>query len=311
MISRILIIASGGLLCFSKNFLGKDTVDDDLVSGFLTAISNFAKEIKGGEITSLNFMNFNFMYDYDEELDIMFILVIDIDDLEEETRDKVGIMKNEFLKRYHDNLVEWTGDVTQFKSFDEFVEENIFIPPKILLVGEDGVGKTTIMNLFPGETVLELDEDLNEVIQKPINVSGLTGIKQFMLREINLEELVDNSKMYRPLLDSVDIICVVSNSAASNLGRTKKLFSALQKKVKKADFYVIGNFQDLKDMAFEPKQIEEAFGVKTYGFSCKKKDAQNEMNEIMVEMLNTSIVEKIKKKETPTSEEEEEKLDSF
>ena len=40
--------------------------------------------------------------------------------------------------------------------------------PKMLLIGEEGVGKSTIMNLFPGETILELDDDLNEIIQKPI-----------------------------------------------------------------------------------------------------------------------------------------------
>ncbi|TFF92832.1 MAG: hypothetical protein EU544_06795, partial [Promethearchaeota archaeon] len=168
MISRILIIASGGLLCYSKNFLGSDDIDDDLVSGFLTAVSNFAKEIRGGEIKALNFRNFNYIYSYDTHLDCMFVIVIDINDPEDEARDKVELLKEEFVKRYRPKLEEWSGDVTIFENFNEFVEKNIFIPPKILLTGEDGVGKTTIMNLFPGETVLELDEDLNEIIQKPI-----------------------------------------------------------------------------------------------------------------------------------------------
>lgn len=292
MISRILIIASGGLLCYSKTFVGETGVDDDLVSGFLTAVSNFAREIKGGEITALNFRNFNFIYAYDERLDVMFVIVIDIEDIEEEAQNKANLLKGEFLKRYSKFLENWTGDVTVFREFDSFVEENIFIPPKILLVGEDGVGKTAIMNLFPGETVLELDEDLNEIIQKPINVAGL-NIKQFMLRELHLEDLIDNSRLYRPLLNSVDIICIVTNSAASNLGRTKKLYSRLKPMVKKADFYVIANFQDHKDSAFEPSKIEEAFGCKTFGFSATEEDAKNKMFAIMVEMLKDSILEKI------------------
>ncbi len=297
MISRILIIASGGLLCYSKSFISESTVDDDLVSGFLTAISNFAKEIKGGEIKALNFMNFNFIYEYDDPLDCMFIIVCDIDDIEDEVREKVNLMKEEFLKRYRKNLENWTGDVTQFEPFHAFVEEHVFIPPKVLLVGEPGVGKTTIMGLFPGETVLELDEDLNEIVQKPINVAGLSGLKQFMLREMDLEELIDNSKMHRPLLNSVDLILVVTNSAASNLGRTKKMYPSLKSKVKKADFYVIANFQDHKDSAFEPSKIEEAFELKTFGFSATEKEAQKRMFEIMVEILNESIIEKIKQKE--------------
>ncbi|MHA1292589.1 MAG: ADP-ribosylation factor-like protein [Promethearchaeota archaeon] len=301
MISRILIIASGGLLCYSKSFLGKSAIDDDLVSGFLTAISNFAREIKGGEIKALNFRNFNFIYDYDNELDVMFVLVTDIDDLEEEAQEKVQLLRREFIRRFRDTIENWTGDISQFQAFDEFAENNIFIPPKILLVGEDGVGKTTIMNLFPGETVLELDEDLNEIIQKPINVSGI-NIKQFILREIELEELVENSKLYRPLLNSVDVICIVSNSAASNLGRTKKLFSILKQKVKKADFYIIANFQDMKDSAFEPEKIEAAFGVKTFGLSAISQKAQSEIFNIMLSILKKSIIEKIEKKQQEITE---------
>ena len=225
------------------------------------------------------------MYAYNNDLDCMFVLVIDIDDVEEEARDKVELMKDEFVKRYYSSLEKWTGDVTIFREFDKFVEEQIFIPPKILLVGEDGVGKTTIMNLFPGETVLELDEDLNEIIQKPVNVSGLKNFKQIILREINIEELVDNSRLHRPLLNSVDIVLVVTNSAASNLGRTKKQFSRLKPMVKKGNFFMIANFQDMKDAAFEPNKIEEAFGIKTFSFSAIQKDSKDKMFKIMVDIF--------------------------
>ena len=303
MISRILIMAPGGVLCYSKNFIGNiqkedNLIEEDLVGGFLNAISSFAKEIQGGEIDSLNFRNFNFIYSYDEEFGCMFILVIDIDDSEEEARSKLELMKNEFMERFRERIKKFSGYVGVFDEFDEFVEENIFIPPKVLLVGEPGVGKTTIMNLFPGETVLELDEDLNEIIQKPIDVSDLRNIKQIMLREMDLKELVDKSKLYRPLLNSLDAVCIVSNSAASNLSRTKNLFSQLKPLVKNTDFYIIANFQDLKEYAFEPKKIEEMFeGIKTYGFTATQKDAKENFISILTEILNKSVVEKIELKQ--------------
>ena len=140
----------------------------------------------------------------------MFVLVCDIDDIKEEVREKAELLKKEFLKRYRNNLANWTGEISVFQGIDDYVEENIFIPPKILLVGEPGVGKSTIMNLFPGENIIHLDDDFNEIIQKPINVTGL-DIKQFILREININDLIDNSKHYRSLLNSVDVICLVTN----------------------------------------------------------------------------------------------------
>ena len=300
MISRILILAPGGLLFYSKNFLIEEPMpnsiatDDDLIGGFLTAISSFAKEIKSGEVRALNFRNVNFIYSHDTQYGCIFILIADIFDLEEEVRERLELMKEEFIKRYSSYLENFNGRVSQFQEFDEFVEENIFIPPKILLIGENGVGKTTIMDLFPGETILEIDEDTIEVIEKYVGVSGIGNLKQFLIREVNLEDVVNNSKLYKPLLNSTDIICMVTNSAASNLSRTKRLFSQLQPLVKNTDLFLIANFQDLKDTSFEPKKIEESFSIKTYGLSAINEDAQKDILLIFKEILNTSIVEKIK-----------------
>lgn len=294
MISKILIITSGGTLCYSKNFFSQIDIDEELISGFLTAISEFAQEIKGGKIKALSFRNFNYIYSYYNELDLMFILAIDIDDLEEEARSKLELMKNEFVKRYRPVLENWMGNLGVFEDFDEFVEEHIFIPPKILLIGEPGVGKTTIMNLFPGETILELDDDLKEVIKKEIDILDLKDIKECILREIDIDELVNNSKLYRTLLNSVDTICIVTNSAASNLGRTEKSFSILKEISKKADFYIIANFQDLKESAFEPEKIEELFNKKTFGFSAIQEDSKQKILTIFTEILTTSVIEKKK-----------------
>ena len=228
----------------------------------------------------------------------MFVLVIDIGDPEDVVREKLELMKNEFMKRYREDIRTFSGCISVFDEFDEFVEENIFIPPKVLMVGEPGVGKTTIMNLFSGETILELDEDLNEIIQKPIDILNLRNIKQIILREMDLSELVDKSKLYRPLLNSVDAICIVSNSAASNLSRTKSLFSRLKPLVKNTDFYLIANFQDLKEYAFEPKKIEEIFdGIKTYGYSATQDDAKSNFLQILTEILKKSVIEKIEMKQ--------------
>ncbi|MFX1303165.1 MAG: GTPase domain-containing protein [Promethearchaeota archaeon] len=286
MISKVLIILSSGILCYSKTLFGTNQIDEDFVSAFLTATIDISKKIGGGEIRSLNFRNFNIIYSYDNDKRCIFILLADINDPEEKLRNKLELLKKEFIKRYHDDLINWDHDIGKFESFDEFVEKHIFIPPIILLVGEDGVGKTTIMNLFAGETIIELDEDMREVIQKSIFLPDFKSINECILREINLKELVDNSRSYRQLLDSIDIICLVTNSGATNISKTQKLFLSLRPKVKKATFFVIANFQDLDKVSLEPEEVEEIFGVRTFGFSAKSKDAENKIFSIIKEMLN-------------------------
>ncbi|MFX1258436.1 MAG: hypothetical protein ACFFAN_11290 [Promethearchaeota archaeon] len=300
MISKIFIITSGGILCYSKNLItevkNRNDPNEDIVSGFLTAFSNFSHEIKGGKIKSLNFRNFNYVYSYDKQYGCIFVIVIDIEDLEDEARKLLEIMKKEFIKRYGHLLENFSGNTSNFLEFNKFVEENIFIPPRVLLIGEIGVGKTTIMNLFPGDTILELDEDLNEIIEKTIKLSTLKNLKQFILREIDIKELIDKSKLYRRLLNSIDVICLVTNSAASNLSRTKKYLSRLKYIVNKVDFYIIANFQDVKDTAFEPEEIQKSFNIKTYGFSAIQKDSKEKINLIFAEMLKNSLLDKIEKR---------------
>ncbi|MFX0000643.1 MAG: hypothetical protein ACFE9Q_12070 [Candidatus Hodarchaeota archaeon] len=288
MIFKVLIIKSNGILCYSKSFFGPDDVDEDVVSGFFTSILDISKKLGGGEIRSLNFKNLNIIYSYDDEKYCIFLIITDIDDSEEEIG-KLELLKSEFIKRYHDDLKNWDADIGKFESFDGFVENHIFTPPKILLAGEDGVGKTSILNLFPGELVIELDEYLNAVIQKSVKLSDFRKINECILREVNLQEIVNNPKAYKSILDTFDIVCLVTNSGATNLSKTQKQFSLLKVKVKKADFYIIANFQDLNRVSFKPNEIEELFGVKTFGFSAKSPDAKAKIFSIIKEMLSNTF----------------------
>jgi len=296
LILKIFVIGPGGILCYSKNFIEQFDIDEMIISGFLTAISNFAKEINGGEISALIFRNFNFIYSYYPEYDCIFVVVIDKDESEEDARNKINLMKNEFIKRYRPYLENWTGKTNVFEDFDDFVETYIFNPPKILLTGVHGVGKTTILDLVPGERIIELDDNLKQIIQKIAELSDLKDINKCIIREIDLEELVYNSNLYKSLINSVEIFLIVSNSNRDNITRTQKLLASLKSKTSKADFYVIANFQDLKDKAVRLEKIEESFGVMTYGFSAIQEESKNMILSILKEIIQISVLEKQEKK---------------
>ncbi|MFX1269463.1 MAG: hypothetical protein ACFFAK_16000, partial [Promethearchaeota archaeon] len=104
-------------------------------------------------------------------------------------------------------------------------------PPEILLTGEKGVGKSTILNLLPGENILEIDLNLNEIIKKPINIENLKGINQCVLRIIDLNDLVRNLISYRALLESINIICIIIDSTKTNLESTQQFYLELKQHV--------------------------------------------------------------------------------
>jgi len=293
MISKIFIIGAKGDLVYSKIFFGTNHQDKETIK-FLTSINHVGKKVIGEHIRSLNFANFNYIYSQDEQ-DNLFIIVSDIKDPEEEVRSKLNLLKEEYYKQ-QTKLGRPGGNSIKIEDFDEFVLDQIYVPPKILLVGEAGVGKSTIMNLFPGETILELDDDMNETLEKAVNLTDLKGIAQVTIREINFQNLVEHTKDYSSLLRTVNIICIVTNSGAGNLSRTMASYNRLKDQVKKADFYILANFQDSINSAFDPHKISESFGLMTFGFSATQKDSRDNIYSIIKRMLEISIIEKFEKR---------------
>jgi hypothetical protein len=162
--------------------------------------------------------------------------------------------------------------------------------PEILLTGEKGVGKSTILNLFPGENILEIDLNLNEIIKKPIKIDNLKEINQCILRIIDLDELIRNLKSYRDLLKSIEIICIIIDSTKTNLESTQQIYLELRKNLQAPDYFIIGNFQDNKKSALKGKKIEQLFGIKTYGFSAVQKDSREKFSTIIEDILKTAII---------------------
>jgi len=293
MISKIIIIGANGDLIYTKTFFGSNHQDKETIK-FLTSINHVGKKVIGERISSVNFTNFNYVYSQDNQ-DNLFIIVSDIKDPEAEVRNKLNLLKEEF-SRQQIEVGKPVGNSIKIEDFDDFALDQIYVPPKILLAGESGVGKSTIMNLFPGETVLELDNDMNETIEKIVNLTDLKGINQVILREINFQTLIERAKDYSSLLSTVNIICIVTNSGAGNLSRTMSLYTRLKDQVKKADFYILANFQDSINSAFDPQKISESFGLMTFGFSATQKDSQKNIYTIIKRMLEISIIEKFEKR---------------
>ena len=162
-------------------------------------------------------------------------------------------------------------------------------PLRILLTGENGVGKTTIMELLPGETILKIDDDLNELIQSSIELEGVGNV---VLIEINLKELVKNSKEYKNLLKNSDAVIIITKSAMSHLQSTHKLVSELKQKVKITNSYIFANFQDEEQTAIEKEKIEAMFREKTVALSALKPEAKDVMVKVIEEISNTKITKK-------------------
>lgn len=150
--------------------------------------------------------------------------------------------------------------------------------------------------MFPGENILEIDLNLNEILKKSIDIPRLENVDNCILRVINLQELITNFSSFTELLESIDIICILSNSIISNIENIQNYLFNLKDKVPRVNYYIIANFQDRKDIALGVDKIEELLKEKTFGFSAIQKDSKERIISIIEDIVRLSIINKEDKK---------------
>jgi hypothetical protein len=174
-------------------------------------------------------------------------------------------------------------------------------PPSILLTGINGVGKSTILNLFPGEIILEIDDDFNEIIQKSVKFIDSNKIKEFTLREIDLNELVHKFNSYHSTLRSIDMIFLVVDSTERNIIETQDLLLNIKDKLPEIKFFTIANFQDRKAISWNKEEIERFLQIRTYAFSAIQDDSEETINNVIKDILKGSSPKEKEKSKIPTS----------
>lgn len=111
--SVILINKASGVCLFNKNY----TLDFDsqLFSGFLTAVQNFAEDLKIGRLTNFVTNDKTIILSTSEHVGAS--LILDLEDNIEDWFDKAYKIMEKFEEKYN-NLANFGGNVSAFQDFD-------------------------------------------------------------------------------------------------------------------------------------------------------------------------------------------------
>lgn len=129
MIHNIYILRRDGLCVLHRKY-GSLDADEDLVSGFLSALSSFGKNISGKEVESVIFSDKKFV-----SLPSEHLIFVSYCDTEDDVRNILTGIRDAFTNSYG-SLLWWNGDRDAFQEFlpklDEIVstigKEVIFDP---------------------------------------------------------------------------------------------------------------------------------------------------------------------------------------
>lgn len=127
MLDDLLIINESGSLLFNWHPEGaKESGDDDLLSGFLTAINSFATHERGEDIKSLKLRETNILFEKHEELiqKLTFVITTKKFELIELLHLFIHEIMNQFVTEFKEDLnSEFDGNITPYKKFEDNVNQ--------------------------------------------------------------------------------------------------------------------------------------------------------------------------------------------
>ena len=177
MIYNIWIIDSSGLCIFYRSYGGVKT-DPHLISGFFTAIYNFAREVGGDRLETISMQDTAFTFLVSKN--ILFVVASD-DKTGNEGKELLKVIEKEFFKRFERKLVLFsdmlreTPEVLAFQHFVDSLVEKINAKPTVLL--EIKLEKE-LENIYPKRlcSIIELlrrGSRIREEIMKKFGLEGL------------------------------------------------------------------------------------------------------------------------------------------
>ncbi|MFX0000307.1 MAG: hypothetical protein ACFE9Q_09495 [Candidatus Hodarchaeota archaeon] len=126
MIDDLLIINDSGALLYKWHPEGyKGIGDDDLLSGFLTAMNSFASVERGEDIKSLKMKKTKIIFEKYEDFfqKLTFVITTKNDELIELLHAVIHDIMEKFINLFRESLnKEFNGEVSQFQIFDNYVK---------------------------------------------------------------------------------------------------------------------------------------------------------------------------------------------
>jgi len=152
----------------------------------------------------------------------------------------------------------------------------IHIKNKICIIGESGVGKTSLLTLLQGE---EVKKGRDPTIGLEIKIQKLAHYGKVSLWDFGGQKRF--KFMWKDFLRGAGLTVLVTDSTEENVSKTKELYERFSRHAVNAKIIAIANKQDLPNVLSEIEVQKKLGGLKTYGMSAIRTDLRQRMHDIL------------------------------
>ncbi|MFW9902118.1 MAG: ADP-ribosylation factor-like protein [Candidatus Thorarchaeota archaeon] len=262
----------------------------------------FSKEVE--EVHYQEYLNYRISYIIEKDFNLLFLFINSINDDYILIKREISICKDDFLTLFKEDLEERI-DSERLKAFDPAIY-NIQkkFPPIISLVGDKGIGKTTITNLVRTNTIPVLHDSK---ISGEIATLKL-GKMHILIRDFTGEEEI--GFLWNNFINGSDAVFVVVDSKLETIEKSKFFLNKIEEQTPFAYPAVLCNKQDILNI-LNLYQIEEILGLKTYAVIATNSEYKEKLIHIILETLEMydetlSVLNLINERELLIKEFEEE-----
>ncbi|MFX0168100.1 MAG: ADP-ribosylation factor-like protein [Candidatus Hodarchaeota archaeon] len=263
MIHNVFIMTRDGRIAYHRQYWPVDITPEDRQE-FIATYKQFESELGPTVDLPIHVKNIKFLYT-DAGTNLLLVFGVDISDED--------VKIQEHLKKARELLVEKFGHEIDayiqtpvpagkaFLGFGKELDAVIVTMLKVCLLGQGGVGKSTMLKLLTADSI---PGEYFPTIA--VDIETLKGVR-FGPYELAVWDFAGQDRfrsLWNYYLRNADAVLLVTDSTLKNVLETRDILEVVRKNAPSAIVWSIANKQDLPG-ALAPKLVQRILGVQSYG----------------------------------------------
>jgi small GTP-binding protein len=261
LIHNVLLLTRNGIKLYHRSYWAIE-VDQPIIAEYIQSLRQLERDTGADVLVPIFVDNMKFIHQYVDS-DLIVVLVADPQDKDEILQEKIELavrtMKQKFAKQIWDFKSNRNSAV--FQGIGPILDQAIVSTLKVVLLGEGGVGKTTILKMLVGKRA-ELNHYATMAVYVEEMETAKLGPYELAVWDFPGQELL--VPKWKDYLRGTDVVLMVCDSTLKNVMSTRKLLPIIHKWTDGALIWAIANKQDLKD-ALLPDTVARLLGLRTIG----------------------------------------------